>query len=739
MGRIAERKQPRVAVTALTVTRAFWRPAEPRVWLDLGDASVGLVQSRLGATEAEVHEAKAYDTPDLDLRTGGVSLTVARAGTRAVQRVWGRATAAATEVLVHETEADDGPDLGHAAAVMPPAVAERVRETGVAALFSVRFTRVRGHFPADIPILDVVLDRGVVIVGDKEMPFAELAVANHANLVGAPALAGLLSDVPVRLAAEDRWDRGYRLATGAGPRPYHARVPPVAATARLGDAAAQVLRQAFAHFIRNLPAASVRGEAEAVHQMRVGMRRLNACIGIFPRLLDAGLVADIAALRRLFESLAEVRECDVFLDATLPRIAAAALPAADRSALEVSVRLHRASALGALRRTFDGPDLALLVTALDLRLSGWRWRKRIGPLDELGPSLGTTEFSARRIRALHRRLLRSEPADVRDVPAWHQARKRAKRLRYATEPLLAAYPGKRAAVRRYARRLAKLQDVLGDLNDLRTAGDLITRLVDMGDAGISARTQESVRAHVAERLRAHLPRVARALHRAGEAFPKVRAAARRPFVVAVLGDPDGYAAPMAAQLSAAWSVSGLRTAVVAGRGFGRLSAWISRRSEDWPRIAQRAGIGHAWGDAQRVVWAVKPPSDAQGWRRLRAVADAIVVPVSAGNIMEAQAVLTKLRRRRAPVLPVAVAAGRAAPAFDATAVLRWTAQYRALARSGRSIFDEADGAAAEAQAEWLSLFEAIERLVHTDCTSSELLRQVGSGFSGEVASSWVDI
>ncbi|CAM3792279.1 CYTH and CHAD domain-containing protein [Bordetella flabilis] len=78
---------------------------------------------------------------------------------------------------------------------------------------------------------------------------------------------------------------------------------------------------------------------------------------------------------------------------------------------------------------------------------------------------------ARRLRKWHKQVL-GEGAVFADleIPARHELRKRAKRLRYGlsfAESLLPA-----AKMRDYRRRLAAVQDVLGEMNDLAVAHDL---------------------------------------------------------------------------------------------------------------------------------------------------------------------------------------------------------------------------------------------------------------------------
>ncbi|WP_066632142.1 CYTH and CHAD domain-containing protein [Bordetella sp. H567] len=78
---------------------------------------------------------------------------------------------------------------------------------------------------------------------------------------------------------------------------------------------------------------------------------------------------------------------------------------------------------------------------------------------------------ARRLRKWHKQVLdEGERFAELDIPSRHELRKRAKRLRYGlsfAESLLPAHK-----MRDYRRRLAAVQDVLGEMNDLSVAHDL---------------------------------------------------------------------------------------------------------------------------------------------------------------------------------------------------------------------------------------------------------------------------
>ena len=258
-------------------SRVYWHARRPEVWLDLDHAAAAALQARLGTVEAAHTECSYYDTPDLALRRAGVRLSIERHGRHAVQRVT-IARGGRHEQLVHETAVPDRvPDRAHLAVVLPANVAAALAVARFEHLFALRYTRSMARFPKQHPLLMAVVDRGTLAVAGTETAFAELSLTDlGGNHAGAAAAVELLGDLPVRLAAEDRWERGFRIAAGVQVHSTKGGAVRVEAGATVGEAARIVLRNAFEHFLRNLPAASIYGDVEAVHQMRVGLRRLRA-------------------------------------------------------------------------------------------------------------------------------------------------------------------------------------------------------------------------------------------------------------------------------------------------------------------------------------------------------------------------------------------------------------------------------------------------------------------------------
>jgi CHAD domain-containing protein len=142
------------------------------------------------------------------------------------------------------------------------------------------------------------------------------------------------------------------------------------------------------------------------------------------------------------------------------------------------------------------------------------WKRRA---EDTEGSLGA--FASTALERLHGRALRdAEGIDWADADRRHRLRIRMKRLRYACDFFAACFAG--AAARPYIKRLAALQDILGDLNDIAVARGLLAQIAPRG----SARDVASAAAHVRHALAVRERMLVISLQEAWAAFEK-----RRPF------------------------------------------------------------------------------------------------------------------------------------------------------------------------------------------------------------------
>jgi len=197
--------------------------------------------------------------------------------------------------------------------------------------------------------------------------------------------------------------------------------------------------------------------ADAVHQTRIGMRRLRSAIALFGEQLDKPTRrAATRDLRHLGKRLSPVRDWDVFIADTLPKLP---LQGNDSVSMRTGALNLRTTAYHAIDYSaFE--KLSTSVNAIVLN----------GPdLDE--PIFETApDLLGRQARKMKRCLKHLDTDEQR-----HALRKTLKKLRYSVEFLGSLYDDK--AVKRYVDHCKDAQDALGLMNDTTTTISLLNALV----------------------------------------------------------------------------------------------------------------------------------------------------------------------------------------------------------------------------------------------------------------------
>lgn len=207
-----------------------------------------------------------------------------------------------------------------------------------------------------------------------------------------------------------------------------------------------------------------RGEPDSIHQMRVATRRLRSTLSSFKELTDVEHTQHLRKeLAWIARELGEARDLEVLLDRLTRQASVLSDPTdADVAASFIKTELQQrldvaqSSALVALR----GPRHYDLVEDLIAASSQ--------------PPVTPAAFQPAKplLTSMAQRTWVKLAKDVRELSLtcpdaeWHAVRIRAKRARYTAEAA-ATTTGK--AVRTYARNLATITDILGDLHDAHVA------------------------------------------------------------------------------------------------------------------------------------------------------------------------------------------------------------------------------------------------------------------------------
>jgi CHAD domain-containing protein len=222
-----------------------------------------------------------------------------------------------------------------------------------------------------------------------------------------------------------------------------------------------------------------RDEPDAVHQMRVATRRLRSTLQAFGKVLRRRDTQALSAeLKWLGGVLGEARDAEV-LDARMERRARETPAELLLGPVQARIQGHfaalKAAARTSLLEALDSQRYFALLDGLDRLLADPPvTAKARKPAGHVLPAMNARAY--RRLARRMRYIPRAPSSNARDA-ALHEARKAAKRARYAAEAVSPALGGQ---ARRFAKRMKALQSVLGDHQDT-----VVARRVDR-ELGVSA-------------------------------------------------------------------------------------------------------------------------------------------------------------------------------------------------------------------------------------------------------------
>lgn len=221
------------------------------------------------------------------------------------------------------------------------------------------------------------------------------------------------------------------------------------------------------------PAARRGDDPEAVHEMRVAVRRLRTALRLGAGALPARQIEALGReLAWLASALGEVRDRDVQLaNAAWHRRRLAAPARGPIDGFRRALRRQRLAALATLRERLDSTRHTRLLLALERAATAPRRPPTAAGAEPIAAAgRGAISRAIRKLRKLGDAVDELPQADE-----LHTLRIRAKRLRYALEAL---QPITGRDGRRLTRQLVRLQDVLGRFNDSMVAAVTVRRYRD---------------------------------------------------------------------------------------------------------------------------------------------------------------------------------------------------------------------------------------------------------------------
>jgi inorganic triphosphatase YgiF len=427
--------------------------------------------------------ATYYDTPKRALRKRGVSLRIRRTGDKLVQTVKAAPNGERSPLRRAQWEAEvagEGPELNLAPAEPFRDFSRRKLRKLLEPVFEVKVERSAYPVQSANSDIEVAIDRGRIAADETSVAFCEIELELKRGASAELARLGrrIAAEVPASLGLKSKADRGYALRYGEAPRVYRAEPVAISPDTRLGEAFQLIAWSCLRQFALNAEAVKI-GEADGVHQMRIGLRRLRAAISVFGELLDGPETDAVKGeLAWITDELGPAREFHVFIDKTLAPLSARSPEDAALNALCAEVSARRDDALNRARQALASDRYRELTLRAALWILAGEWAdagagQGAQPLDRISPFARRT--LDKRTARLVRHLERVEEIDDR---ARHKLRIRVKKLRYASEFFDPLFAARRRERKRFARTLERLQDSLGRMNDIAVHRRLGRELVN---------------------------------------------------------------------------------------------------------------------------------------------------------------------------------------------------------------------------------------------------------------------
>jgi inorganic triphosphatase YgiF len=419
-----------------------------------------------------------FDTHDYLLKRNGISLRIRQTGKKRVQAIKTLANGAAVDRGEWETRVrSDEPDLQAARGTPLQRLMSKRLKRDLHAVFSTHFHRTLVPLRSGHNRLELALDEGHIRAGVHSSPLAEVELELKSGSLGylfgtARTVARL---VPARLALKAKSQQGYDLLAEQPTGSVSASrifLPPKVTL----EASFQAIgRSTLYHIAANEPAV-LAGLPEGVHQMRVGVRRLRAALWVFSDLLRSQQTDSIKRdLKWLAARLGAVRDLDVFLATRIKRLEAADPPIPGLADLVAELGYRRAVAAEAAKAAVASARYRLLMLNILEWIEDGAWLR-------LRPMLRKRRIKPFAAELFDRRMAKAKKRarTIADLNAYdrHELRIALKKLRYAIyffESLFSDGAGTKALTS-HKNCLAKLQDSLGDLNDIAVHQRMIGRI-----------------------------------------------------------------------------------------------------------------------------------------------------------------------------------------------------------------------------------------------------------------------
>lgn len=337
-------------------------------------------------------------------------------------------------------------------------------------LFTTDFKRMQWEMQYGDSLIELVLDQGKIATDQATIPLCEIELElKSGNPTALYELAlNLLDHVPLQLENRSKAARGYQLFQPQSYDAARAEAIVLQKTLTAHEAFIQIIWNGIKHLqLNELAALNQQHDNEAIHQMRVAVRRLRSCLGIFKSFITpCDEYTELRSeLQWLGEMLGVARDWDVF-EETLVEVQAQ-VPDVTLANLQKSVQYLQIQATQHVQEIL----LSSRYQRLLLRLGKWLLQPATQPALDGAVKTVATEILQ---RCYHTVKDRGKKLQTLSETQRHTVRIEIKKLHYAIRFFSSLYTADK--VHKYLDYLSQLQTELGVLNDINVAQNLFDQV-----------------------------------------------------------------------------------------------------------------------------------------------------------------------------------------------------------------------------------------------------------------------
>ncbi len=479
----------------------------------------------LGEPISEKLVSVYFDSDKLFLRDHGLTLRVRHDGKKRVQTI-----KSAHHGIFERSEWEhdiksDAPNLALVAnTALGPILTDDIRNA-LKPIFETRIERTAYRLNGGSNDVAIAFDEGQIVAAGTSRAVCEIELelkrGDPTELFKIARAIGEL--VPSQLDVKSKSERGYDLVEKSPAGAEKAYEPELSAGTNAGRAFTLIARACLRQLVANEGATEKRN-AEALHQMRIALRRLRAAISLFSAVVADDRVEPIKTeLKWLGRELAPARDLDSFLIEALRPLRK---QQADEPGLISISRMFARERLKSYRRAREAVESARF-RALVLDTTEWietgPWSTSDDPLIAARRAIPIETLAAEQL-SQRRKKIRRRGAEIGELSPeqLHQLRIQIKKTRYATEFFASFYQGKKTAKRceKFRSALKQLQNCLGGFNDIMTRKALCADILARPGRNLTAE-QNRHRAFAAGLIMGdQQAQIAQLLDRAGKAHSR---------------------------------------------------------------------------------------------------------------------------------------------------------------------------------------------------------------------------